>query len=125
MRPLGLCPSRCSQLLNLILGHLAFSVNPKIRFIYKITSSADQPLNPDTQIEKGNHGSSTIEPVLEHLLGTIKKGDKANLNYILADSEKGKADHKYLFGNAKAETWIGVLAAEKSDEKPAENSTGK
>ncbi len=49
MRPLGLCPSRCSQLLNLILGHLAFSVNPKIRFIYKITSSADQPLNPDTQ----------------------------------------------------------------------------
>ncbi|WP_411836553.1 16S rRNA (guanine(527)-N(7))-methyltransferase RsmG [Pasteurella multocida] len=35
--------------MNLILGHLAFSVNPKIRFIYKITSSADQPLNPDTQ----------------------------------------------------------------------------
>ncbi|MFC0945770.1 PBSX family phage terminase large subunit, partial [Pasteurella multocida] len=46
------CPSRCSQLLNLILGHLAFSVNPKIRFIYKITSSADQPLNPDTHDKK-------------------------------------------------------------------------
>ncbi|HDR1819681.1 TPA: hypothetical protein QB605_002138, partial [Pasteurella multocida] len=45
--------------------------------------------------------------------------------YVLADSKKGNGDHKYLFGNAKAETWIGVLAAEKSDEKPAENPTGK
>ncbi|HDR1341445.1 TPA: hypothetical protein QB402_001974, partial [Pasteurella multocida] len=52
-------------------------------------------------------------------------GDKTNLNYILADSEKGKDDHKYLFGSAKAETWIGVLAAEKSNEKPAEKQTNK
>ncbi|WP_334054705.1 hypothetical protein [Pasteurella multocida] len=95
--------------------------------IYRSENGNSRETNKEEifKIEKGNHGSSTIEPVLENLLGTIKKGDKTNLNYILADSEKGKADHKYLFGNAKAETWIGVLAAEKSDEKPAENSTGK
>ncbi|MEB3476679.1 hypothetical protein RFF30_08380 [Pasteurella multocida] len=95
--------------------------------IYRSENGNSRETNKEEifKIEKGDHGSSTIEPVLENLLGTIKKGDKTNLNYILADSEKGKADHKYLFGNAKAETWIGVLAAEKSDEKPAENSTGK
>lgn len=95
--------------------------------IYRSENGNSRETNKEEifKIEKGNNGSSTIEPVLENLLGTIKKGDKTNLNYVLADSKKGNGDHKYLFGNAKAETWIGVLAAEKSDEKPAENPTGK
>ncbi|EJS87061.1 hypothetical protein AAUPMB_15400, partial [Pasteurella multocida subsp. multocida str. Anand1_buffalo] len=29
------------------------------------------------KIEKSNYGSPTIEPIVEDLLGTIKKGDKA------------------------------------------------
>ncbi|EJS83111.1 PlpP, partial [Pasteurella multocida subsp. multocida str. P52VAC] len=45
---------------------------------------------------------------------------KAVLNYVLVDSAKGNGDHKYLFGTAKTDSWIGVLGAEKSDLKPAE-----
>ncbi|HDR1869225.1 TPA: hypothetical protein QB624_002260 [Pasteurella multocida] len=95
--------------------------------IYRSENGNSRETNKEEifKIEKGNHGSSTIEPVLENLLGTIKKGDKTNLNYVLVDSAKGNGDHQYLFGHAKADSWIGVLAAEKSDEKPAENSTGK
>lgn len=95
--------------------------------IYRSENGNSRETNKEEifKIEKSNHGSSTIEPVLENLLGTIKKGDKTNLNYVLVDSAKGNGDHQYLFGHAKADSWIGVLAAEKSDEKPAENSTGK
>ncbi|HEA3288420.1 TPA: hypothetical protein RVS77_002040 [Pasteurella multocida] len=95
--------------------------------IYRSENGNSQETNKEKifKIETNNKGNPTIEPILDDVLVSIKKGDKTNLNYVLADSEKGKADHKYLFGNAKAETWIGVLAAEKSDEKPAENSTGK
>ncbi|XWY19140.1 hypothetical protein ACNGTO_09115 [Bisgaard Taxon 45] len=70
---------------------------------------------------KTNPGENPIiEPALDKLLGSIDKHDKAELNYVLVDSTKGNGDHKYLFGSAKAETWIGVLAAEKLNEVPAE-----
>ncbi|HDR1315798.1 hypothetical protein [Pasteurella multocida] len=95
--------------------------------IYRSSSGNIGQTNKETifKIETKNGETPSIEPIEDNILGKIRRGDKANLNYIFADSEKGKADHKYLFGNAKAETWIGVLAAEKSDEKPAENPTGK
>ncbi|MFC1137840.1 hypothetical protein ACFGZQ_10695 [Pasteurella multocida] len=90
--------------------------------IYRSDNGNSRETNKEEifKIEKSNHGSPTIEPVLEDLLGTIRKGDKTNLNYVLVDSTKGNGDHKYLFGSAKAETWIGVLAAEKLNEVPAE-----
>ncbi|HDR1884365.1 TPA: hypothetical protein QB630_002090 [Pasteurella multocida] len=95
--------------------------------IYRSNNGDPSQLNKEKifSIETKNSDKPSIEPIVNDLLGVIKQGDKAVLNYILADSEKGKDDHKYLFGSAKAETWIGVLAAEKSNEKPAENPTGK
>ncbi|HDR1216877.1 hypothetical protein JQN96_00280 [Pasteurella multocida] len=95
--------------------------------IYRSNNGDPSQLNKEKifSIETKNNDKPSIEPIVDNLLGTIRRGDKAVLNYVLTDSEKGNGDHKYLFGNAKAETWIGVLAAEKSDEKPAENPTGK
>ncbi|HDR1547035.1 TPA: hypothetical protein R4328_000617 [Pasteurella multocida] len=95
--------------------------------IYRSNNGDPSQLNKEKifSIETKNSDKPSIEPIVDNLLGTIRRGDKAVLNYVLADSKKGNGDHKYLFGNAKAETWIGVLAAEKSDEKPAENPTGK
>ncbi|MGC6327769.1 hypothetical protein ACNO7A_10695 [Pasteurella multocida] len=70
---------------------------------------------------KTNPGENPIiEPTVEKLLGSIDKRDKAVLNYVLVDSAKGNGDHKYLFGNAKADSWAGVLAAEKLNEVPSE-----
>ncbi|MGC6406904.1 hypothetical protein ACNO7K_10785 [Bisgaard Taxon 45] len=57
-----------------------------------------------------------IKP-LENLQGTIQPGDRAELKYIFADSQKGKADHKYIFGIAKGDSWAGVLSAEKLEDK--------
>ncbi|MGC6248727.1 hypothetical protein ACNO7P_09855 [Bisgaard Taxon 45] len=90
--------------------------------IYRSDNGNSRETNKEEifKIEKSNHGSPTIEPIVEDLLGTIKKGDKAVLNYVLVDSAKGNGDHKYLFGTAKTDSWIGVLGAEKSDLKPAE-----
>ncbi|HDR1409366.1 hypothetical protein [Pasteurella multocida] len=95
--------------------------------IYRSNNGDPSQLNKEKifSIETKNSDKPSIEPIVNDLLGVIKQGDKAVLNYILADSEKGKDDHKYLFGSAKAETWIGVLAAEKSNEKPAEKQTNK
>ncbi|HDR1240710.1 TPA: hypothetical protein QB256_002019 [Pasteurella multocida] len=95
--------------------------------IYRSENGNSQETNKEKifKIETNNKGNPTIEPILDDVLVSIKKGDKTNLNYVLADSEKGKDDHKYLFGSAKAETWIGVLAAEKSNEKPAEKQANK
>ncbi|MFC1080943.1 hypothetical protein [Pasteurella multocida] len=95
--------------------------------IYRSNNGDPSQLNKEKifSIETKNSDKPSIEPIVNDLLGVIKQGDKAVLNYILADSEKGKDDHKYLFGSAKAETWIGVLAAEKSNEKPAEKQANK
>ncbi|MDY0572673.1 hypothetical protein NMV01_10625 [Pasteurella multocida] len=90
--------------------------------IYRSENGNSRETNKEEifKIEKSNYGSPTIEPIVEDLLGTIKRGDKAVLNYVLVDSAKGNGDHKYLFGTAKTDSWIGVLGAEKSDLKPAE-----
>lgn len=95
--------------------------------IYRSNNGDPSQLNKEKifSIETKNSDKPSIEPIVNDLLGVIKQGDKAVLNYVLADSEKGKDDHKYLFGSAKAETWIGVLAAEKSNEKPAEKPANK
>ncbi|HDR0999047.1 TPA: hypothetical protein QB266_001884 [Pasteurella multocida] len=95
--------------------------------IYQSNNGDPRHLNKEVifKVENKNSDSPSIEPIVDNLLGTIKKGDKTNLNYVLADSKKGNGDHQYLFGSAKAETWIGVLAAEKSNEKPAEKPANK
>ncbi|HHW7447835.1 TPA: hypothetical protein ACU16Q_002105 [Pasteurella multocida] len=95
--------------------------------IYRSNNGNPSQLNKEVifKVENKNSDNPSIEPIVDDLLGTIRRGDKTVLNYVLANSAKGKSDHQYLFSHAKADSWIGVLAAEKSDEKPAENSTGK
>ncbi|XWY21251.1 hypothetical protein ACNGTP_08720 [Bisgaard Taxon 45] len=90
--------------------------------IYQSNNGDSSQLNKEKifTIETKNTDKPSIEPIVNELLGVIKKGDKAVLNYVLVDSAKGNGDHKYLFGNAKADSWVGVLAAEKLNEVPAE-----
>ncbi|MGC6378079.1 hypothetical protein ACNO7L_09785 [Bisgaard Taxon 45] len=90
--------------------------------IYRSNNGVPSELNKEEifKVENQNSDNPSIEPIVDNLLGTIRQGDKTNLNYVLVDSTKGNGDHQYLFGSAKAETWIGVLSAEKSDLKPAE-----
>ncbi|MGC6406788.1 hypothetical protein ACNO7K_10185 [Bisgaard Taxon 45] len=92
--------------------------------IYRSNNGVPSELNKEKifKVENKNSDNPIIEPIVDNLLGAIKQGDKTNLNYVLVDSTKGNGDHKYLFGSAKAETWIGVLSAEKSDLKPAEKT---
>ncbi|WP_206073621.1 hypothetical protein, partial [Proteus alimentorum] len=62
----------------------------------------------------GNTKSLVITPT-QHVSNGIIPNDRAAMDIQFVNSAENIDDHKYILGTAKAESWVGVLAAEKQN----------